>query len=119
MTSLRGWAIGAGLALGLFGGMIAVAGLASAVSAAAPVGNVVIREFRFEPQSLTVAAGATVIWTNRDDDPHTVTSADDPKLLGSPPLDTGETFRFRFDKPGTYRYFCSIHPHMQGTIIVR
>jgi plastocyanin len=105
--------IAAGLALGLAGGPLAT-GLAATQDA-----SVMIRDFRFEPETVIVAAGATVVWTNRDDDPHTVTSAGDAALLASPPLDTGESYRMRFDKPGTYRYFCSVHPHMQGTVIVR
>lgn len=114
MTSMRGWAGRAGLVLSLAGGL-----MAAAPATDASPSDVAIGDFRFEPTSLTVTAGAVVVWTNRDDDPHTVTSADNPKWLSSPPLDTGEAFAFRFDKPGTYRYFCSIHPHMQGTIIVR
>jgi plastocyanin len=81
--------------------------------------EVVIDDFHFGPTELTVAVGTKVVWTNDDSDPHTVTSDADPKLLKSPPLDTGDSFAFTFDKPGTYRYFCSIHPRMQGTIIVR
>jgi plastocyanin len=80
---------------------------------------VVIDDFRFGPAVLTVPVGTKVTWTNDDSDPHTVTSEADPKLLKSPPLDTGESFAFTFDKPGTYRYFCSIHPHMQGVIVVQ
>lgn len=87
--------------------------------AAAAANQVVIHDFSFGPKALTVAAGAKVIWVNRDDDPHTITSDAAPRLLNSPPLDTGESFAFVFDKPGTYRYFCSIHPHMQGTIVVQ
>jgi plastocyanin len=80
---------------------------------------VVIDDFRFGPAQLTVPVGTKVTWTNDDSDPHTVTSETDPKLLKSPPLDTGDSFAFTFDKPGTYRYFCSIHPHMQGIIVVQ
>jgi plastocyanin len=77
-----------------------------------------IDAFKFGPATLTVPARTKVVWTNDDADAHTVTSAADPKLLKSPPLDTGESFSFTFDKPGIYRYFCSIHPHMRGTVIV-
>jgi plastocyanin len=87
--------------------------------AAAPANAVVINDFTFGPATLTVAAGTKVVWTNDDADPHTVVSETDPKLFKSPPLDTGETFAFTFDKPGTYRYFCSVHPHMQGTVVVQ
>jgi plastocyanin len=63
------------------------------------------------------AAGSTVTWTNRDDEPHTIVSDSGP--FHSAALDSNESFSFRFDKPGTYRYTCSIHPCMAGTILVR
>jgi plastocyanin len=87
--------------------------------AVAAATQVIIDDFRFGPAALTVPVGTKVVWTNDDSDPHTVTSEADPKLLKSPPLDTGDSFAFTFDKPGTYRYFCSIHPHMQGIIVVQ
>lgn len=74
--------------------------------------------FTFSPAQITVPAGTRVTWTNRDDIPHTVTDSGNPRAMKSPPLDTGETFAFTFDKPGDYRYFCSLHPHMQGTVVV-
>src|SRR5215218_4689422 len=76
-----------------------------------------IDNFTFSPAVITVPAGTRVVWTNRDDIPHTVVGADDPRALRSPPLDTDD--RFAFAAPGTYRYFCSLHPHMQGTVVVR
>lgn len=78
-----------------------------------------VDNFTFSPPLLTVATGTRVVWTNRDDIPHTVVGADDPRMLRSPPLDTDDTFAFTFAAPGTYRYFCSLHPHMQGTVVVR
>lgn len=80
---------------------------------------VAIDNFTFGPATLTVPIGTTVVWTNRDDIPHTVTSDKSPPLFRSKPLDTGDTFKATFDKPGTYGYFCSLHPHMQGTIVVK
>jgi plastocyanin len=77
---------------------------------------VLAREFMFAPTSLTVSAGSTVTWTNKDDEPHTVVS--DSAVFRSGALDTDESFSFRFDKPGTYHYACSIHPRMVGTIVV-
>lgn len=81
--------------------------------------EVAIDEFQFGPAVLNVPVGTKVTWINDDSDPHTVTSEADPKLFKSPPLDTGESFAFTFDKPGTYRYFCSIHPRMQGVVVVQ
>ena len=81
--------------------------------------QVMIDNFSFNPAVLTVAAGTRVTWTNRDDIPHTVTGAATPRLMKSPVLDTEETFAFTFAMPGAYAYFCSLHPHMQGSVIVR
>jgi plastocyanin len=81
--------------------------------------EVKIDNFSFAPATLTVAAGATVTWTNRDDIPHTVVSTDDPKTFKSKVLDTDEKFSFTFSKPGTFAYFCSIHPKMTGKVIVQ
>jgi plastocyanin len=87
--------------------------------AAAAANQVVVDNFSFGPTTLTVAAGTKVTWTNDDDDLHTVVSETDPKLFKSPALDTGDSYSFTFDKPGTYRYFCSLHPHMQGVVVVK
>jgi amicyanin len=81
--------------------------------------EVKIDNFSFGPVTLTVPVGATVTWTNRDDIPHTVVSSDDPKAFKSKVLDTDEKFSFTFNKPGTYSYFCSIHPKMTGKVIVQ
>jgi plastocyanin len=81
--------------------------------------EVKIDNFSFGPVTLTVPVGATVTWTNRDDIPHTVVSTDDPKTFKSKVLDTDEKFSFTFNKPGTYSYFCSIHPKMTGKVIVQ
>ena len=81
--------------------------------------EVKIDNFSFTPATLTVAAGSTVTWTNRDDIPHTVVSTDDAKMLKSKVLDTDEKFSFTFSKPGAFPYFCSIHPKMTGKVIVQ
>jgi plastocyanin len=81
--------------------------------------EVKIDNFSFGPVTLTVPAGTTVTWTNRDDIPHTVVSTDDPKVFKSKVLDTDEKFSFTFSKAGTYPYFCSIHPKMTGKVIVQ
>ena len=78
--------------------------------------SVNIDNFTFNPPRLTVKAGTTVSWTNRDDIPHTVTSS--AKLFKSKTLDTDDKYSFTFATPGVYEYFCSIHPHMTGAIVV-
>lgn len=81
--------------------------------------EVKIDNFSFGPSALNVSVGTTVTWTNRDDIPHTVVSADDPKVFKSKVLDTDEKFSFTFTKAGTYPYFCSIHPKMTAKVIVQ
>jgi plastocyanin len=81
-----------------------------AVDTAVKIGN-----FTFGPQELKVKSGTTVTWTNEDDIPHTVVS---PNAFRSKALDTDDKFSFTFTTPGTYKYFCSLHPHMTGTIVV-
>jgi plastocyanin len=77
---------------------------------------VTIDNFTFEPQRLTVKAGTTVTWVNQDDIPHLVAST--TKVFKSKALDTDDKFSFTFTTPGVYDYFCSLHPHMTGTIVV-
>ena len=79
--------------------------------------EVKIDNFSFSPTEITVAAGTTIIWTNHDDIPHTVVSTE--KVFKSKVLDTDEKFSYTFSKPGTYPYFCSVHPHMTGTVVVK
>jgi plastocyanin len=89
--------------------------VAAGADAAPPI--VIARDFMFAPVTITIKAGATVTWKNTDDEPHTVVS--DTGAFRSGALDTNESFTFRFDKPGTYHYACSIHPRMVGTIVVQ
>jgi len=81
-----------------------------------PSSAVTIDNFSFSPASITVPVGTTLTWTNRDDIPHTVVS--DDKKFKSKALDTDEKFSFTFTEPGTYPYFCSIHPKMVGKVVV-
>jgi plastocyanin len=100
--------------------LIPLAFIAAAPSAARPAqaaAAVAIRNFAFTPQILTVHPGTTVTWTNTDEEPHTVTST--TKAFGSGALDTGGTYRFTFTKAGEYAYYCALHPHMTGKIIVK
>ena len=88
-----------------------------AVSEAAAPKSIEVKDFMFMPTTLTVNAGEEVSWVNKDDEPHTVVS--DTGLFRSSALDTDEKFSFKFEKPGTYHFTCSIHPRMVGTIIVK
>jgi plastocyanin len=76
-----------------------------------------IDNFTFAPGSVSVPVGTTVQWTNHDDIPHTVVS--DDKTFKSKVLDTDEEFTYTFTKPGTYSYFCSVHPKMTGKVVVQ
>jgi len=78
--------------------------------------EVVADNFSFSPATAAVAPGTTVTWTNRDDVPHNIVSTD--QKFKSPVLDTDEQFSHTFDAPGTYKYFCSIHPKMTGRVVV-
>jgi amicyanin len=102
-----------------FGAMTAAV-LAAAVLpgwAQSPAGAAVaIDNFTFNPQKLTVKAGTTVTWTNNDDIPHAIAAVG--KAFKSKALDTDNSFSFTFTTPGSYDYFCSLHPHMTGTIVV-
>ena len=102
--------IGAAVGSVLAGGVL----FAGAQTAAAAVG---IDNFTFNPATVTVKAGTTVTWTNKDDIPHGI-AATNNTFKRSQALDTDDSFSFTFTTPGTYQYFCYIHPHMTGTIVV-
>jgi plastocyanin len=78
--------------------------------------SVAIQNFAFSPTTVTVKAGSTVTWTNRDQDAHTVTAMSGP--FHSPTLTTGQSFRYTFTTPGRYDYLCTIHPFMTATVVV-
>jgi plastocyanin len=92
---------------------------AAAPQPAADGNKVVIDNFTFSPATLTVPAGTAVTWVNHDDVPHTVTSPSRPRLLDSPTLDTDQSFTHVFKDPGTYDYYCTVHPRMTGQVIVK
>jgi len=77
---------------------------------------IMIDNFSFTPQAVRVKAGTTIAWTNRDDIPHTVVSTD--QAFKSKALDTDDKFTTTLNKPGSYTYFCSLHPKMTGKIVV-
>ena len=108
-------AAGAVLSLGTVG---AIAQQVAATGSA----EIVIQNFHFLPPTLTVAAGTAVTWSNHDEEPHNVVNAPDagqPRLFRSQAIDGGDKYTFVFDKPGTYKYICAVHPHMQGTVVVQ
>jgi plastocyanin len=78
--------------------------------------EVKIDNFTFNPEKITVKAGTTVTWVNGDDIPHTVVAT--AKTFKSKVLDTDDKFSFTFTTPGSYEYFCSLHPHMKASIVV-
>jgi plastocyanin len=81
--------------------------------------QIVIDNFTFDPPTLTIPVGTKVTWVNHDDVPHTATSTAKPKRFESGTLDTDEKFSHVFTAPGTYEYFCAVHPKMTGRIIVK
>jgi plastocyanin len=105
-----------GLLKATVGIAVVLAVLAIAPCAHAQDSMVKIDNFTFSPQTLKVSAGTTVTWKNEDDIPHTVTST--TKVFKSSALDTDDNFSFTFTTPGVYEYFCSLHPHMTGAIVV-
>ena len=104
--------VGALVGSGLAGGVIV-----ARAQTQAPASAVAIDNFTFAPQTLTVKTGTVVTWTNRDDIPHGI-AATDSTFTRSKALDTGDSYSFKFTTPGTYKYFCYVHPHMIGTIVV-
>jgi plastocyanin len=102
------------LGAALLGAALAAAGLAPVVAAGDT--TVKIDYFAFAPEQLTVKAGTTVTWVNDDDTPHTVVATG--KAFRSKALDTDDKFSFTFTTPGSYEYFCSLHPYMKAMVTV-
>jgi amicyanin len=109
----RGRRLSPGAAL-LVAALVAATLFAGAARAEDP--TVEIDGFAFSPPSLTVKAGTTVTWRNKDDIPHTVASS--TRLFKSKALDTDDSYSFTFNDPGSYEYFCTLHPHMTAKIVV-
>jgi len=95
-------------------GTLAAAPPATAQNATA---TIEIKDFDFHPMDVTIAAGGSVTWKNRDGEPHTVTSTDG--FFRSGALDQDESFTQKFDRPGIYNYLCSVHPKMRATVTVK
>jgi len=98
-------------------GSVLAGGVLFAKAQTAATAAVGIDNFTFNPQTVTVKAGTTVTWTNKDDIPHGI-AATNNAFKRSQALDTDDSFSFTFTTPGTYQYFCYIHPHMTGSIVV-
>jgi amicyanin len=100
-------------------GAVSAAGMAPTVvrATAQKAEAISIDNFTFNPPTLRVMAGTTVTWTNKDDIPHGIASSSSA-FARSQALDTNDKFSFTFTKPGTYQYFCYIHPHMVGSVVV-
>jgi plastocyanin len=117
--------VSSSIAIGISFAKPAGASTAPAPATAAPAAtrpaaiNVRIDNFAFQPRVLVIAAGATVTWKNADDVPHTATSTKNPQVFDSGALDTDDKFSFTFSKPGKYTYYCKVHPHMTGVVIVK
>jgi plastocyanin len=87
-----------------------------AVAAPPAETRVTIDNFTYKPETITIPKGTKLEWENDDDIPHTVVETRGKFL--SPALDTEDKYAFTFDVPGTYEYFCSLHPHMKGKVVV-
>ncbi len=96
---------------------LSMSSLAATPGGEASAPSVHIDNFTFSPKEITIPLGGTVTWVNDDDIPQALATTD--KAFRSKAMDTEEKFSFTFNKPGTYAYFCSLHPHMQGKVIVR
>jgi plastocyanin len=99
-----------------------ILGLASAASGATPPAAeaaVLVQGFSFQPPEVAIAAGGSVTWTlGSDPEQHTVTPREEGTFTSSGQLFTGDTFTVTFDQPGTFEYFCTLHPTMVGTVAV-
>ena len=104
---------------GTLAALVLTAGVATSRAVRAADVTITIDNFTFTPAQIRVAPGTKVTWVNNDDIPHLIVDATDPRAMKSPPLDTDDRFSFTYAKAGTYPYFCGLHPHMQGTVIVQ
>ena|SRR5438093_10267029 len=101
---------------GLIGIALLVLGSATTAQSAGTM-MIKVENYSFMPSELVVKPGTTVIWVNKDDSPHTISSTN--HVLASKAMDTDDQFSFTFDKEGDYKYFCTLHPYMVGVVKVR
>ncbi|MGB3037054.1 MAG: cupredoxin family copper-binding protein [Methyloceanibacter sp.] len=98
--------------------LFAIAGeMKNDASTSSKQNRIEIKDFAFNPQTITVKSGETVTWINRDEEPHTIVCVG-KQFKNSTALDTDQEFTLTVGAPGTYDYFCSVHPKMTGTIVV-
>jgi plastocyanin len=118
MTKKNAWVAGVAAPV-MIATLLLFAGSPRVTASSQPAANAAVKidNFVFGPQTLTVPVGTTVTWTNSDDIPHTSVSTDG--VFKSKVLDTDEKFSYKFDKAGTYPYYCTIHPKMTGTVVVQ
>jgi plastocyanin len=116
MTKQNVWVAGVMLMISMLLPLLGSPSVAASDQPSAASAEVKIDNFSFGPQTLTVAVGTTVTWTNGDDIPHTVVSTDG--VFKSKVRDTDEKFSYTFTKAGTYPYYCSVHPKMTGKVVV-
>jgi plastocyanin len=113
-THMKAFSIG--LQTALLGIALTVGARAAGPPLLPAVATIHIKDFKYNPPTLAVHVGDRVTFVNDDDEAHTVTATD--KSFDSEGLDTAGTWQHVFTKPGTYRYFCELHPYMKATIIV-
>jgi plastocyanin len=98
--------------------VLAIAGeMKETDSSGAGQNKIEIKDFMFNPQTITVKSGDKITWINKDEEPHTVVSVG-KKFQRSSGLDTDQEYSITAGAPGTYEYFCSVHPKMTGMIVV-
>lgn len=101
----------------VIGAMLAVGAVAAQDATKKDANEITIDNFTFTPKELTVAVGTTVKWVNHDDIPHTI--VEKKTTFRSKALDTDDSYSFTFTSAGTFDYFCGLHPHMVGQVIVK
>jgi plastocyanin len=113
--AVRRFRSGAALALGACA-FLAVPAIFAVAATPSPTVDLDIAKFAYAPKEITIVPGTRIVWTNRDETPHTVTSKD--RSFASKGLDTRDTFEHTFDSEGDFAYICTVHPYMNGVVHV-
>jgi plastocyanin len=93
------------------------AGAGTNAFAASTTHTIVIADMKFVPETLTVRSGDTVVWVNKDFFPHTATAKD--RSFDSLDIATNKSWKYMAAKKGAFRYFCTLHPTMKATLVVK